>query len=265
MNTLPKPRKLANRQAAGRELARELADFAGMENLVILALPRGGVPVAAEIAKALGLPFDMLVVRKLGVPGHEELAFGAISGSGVRVLNKNLIAMLGLRQKQIESITEIEKSELERREKFYRNGRKRPKIEGATVIVVDDGIATGSTMSAAIKLLRQQAARRIIVAVPVSPVDTAARLRKEADEVVSLFEPEQFVAVGQWYEDFTQTSDNEVRQLLAEANPMSAPIEKEPVALPSTKSVLGSIRDQPTHAIAFPPQPMLSFCNPPSH
>ena len=237
-------RMFTNRQDAGRQLARELARFAGAGDLVILALPRGGVPVAAEIAKALALPFDMLVVRKLGVPGHEEVAFGAISGGGVRVLNKDLIAMLGLSQKQVESITELEKTELDRREKFYRDGRPMPLIEGNTVIVVDDGIATGSTMSAAIELLRQQSARRIIVAVPVSPRDTVARLRRDADEVITLLEPQSFVAVGQWYQDFTQTSDNRVRELLAEANPMSHPIGQKMAARPSNKDGLACIRDQ---------------------
>lgn len=246
MKTSSGSRKFANRQDAGRQLAGKLVRFAGGRNLVLIALPRGGVPVAAEIAKALGMPFDMMIVRKLGVPGHEELAFGAIASGGVRVLNKDLISMLGISQKETDSITLMEEAELDRREKFYRDGRRLPAIKGNTVIVVDDGIATGSSMSAAIELLRQQSAGRIIVAVPVAPADTVARMREEADEVVTLLEPEQFVAVGEWYEDFTQTSDNQVLELLAEASAMTAPVGNELAPLAPVKELLGRIRKEAT-------------------
>lgn len=212
-----------NRLDAGRRLAAKLARIAGTEDLLILALPRGGVPVAAEVARVLGIPFDVLIVRKLGVPGHEEFAFGAIASGGIQILDKNLISRLGFKQTPIDTVIQRETAELARRERFYRNGRAMPAIEGQTVILVDDGIATGSTMLAAIELLRGREARRIIVAVPVAPGDTARRLRKQADEVITLYEPEAFVAVGEWYDDFSQTSDDEVRDLLAKAHPLEMP------------------------------------------
>jgi erythromycin esterase-like protein/predicted phosphoribosyltransferase len=205
-----------NRIDAGRRLAVRLASYAEVPDLLILALPRGGVPVAAEIAKALNQELDVLVVRKLGVPGHEEFAFGAIASGGVRVLNDELVAMLGLRTDQLNAIVEREKSELCRREKVYRKNRPAAEATGRTVMIVDDGVATGATMSAAIELLRHQQVSRIIVAVPVAPAATLARLREEADEVVALHVPEYFESVGAWYEDFSQTSDHEVGKLLAE-------------------------------------------------
>ena len=203
-----------NRRDGGRQLAELLMKFSGEKDLLILGLPRGGVPVAAEIAKSLGQPFDVLVVRKLGVPGHEELAMGAIASGGVRVLSDELISQLRISQAQVDAVTRRETGELARREKLYRGGRASPGVAGRTVIVVDDGIATGSTMSAAIELLRHQQAGRIVVAVPVAPCDTAERLRGEADEVVTVLEVDDFVAVGRWYEDFSQTSDEDVRGLL---------------------------------------------------
>lgn len=211
------PRTFINRRDAGRHLARALSRFADTAGLIVLALPRGGVPVAAEVALALNKPFDVLIVRKLGVPGHEELAMGAIASGGVRVLNEELISLLKLSWNQVDAVTRRETTELARRERLYRRGRVIPIVAGFTVIVVDDGIATGSTMSAAVQLLRQQQARRIIVAVPVAPPDTAARLHQDADEVVTLLEPDPFSSVGQWYEDFSQTSDDDVRALLAES------------------------------------------------
>jgi erythromycin esterase-like protein/predicted phosphoribosyltransferase len=207
--------KFSNRRDAGRRLAVPLAPYAGGDDLIVLALPRGGVPVAAEIARALAHPMDVLLVRKLGVPGHEELAFGALASGGVQVRNGELSRMLGLREDEIEAVVRREKQELERREKLYRNGRPPPEVAGRSVIVVDDGAATGSSMSAAIELLRKQRAGRIIVAVPVAPADTVHRLAEEADEVVVLATPEPFGSVGEWYLDFTQTRDQEVQKFLA--------------------------------------------------
>lgn len=246
MNTTLTRHKFTNRQDAGRQLAVELAKFSTVENLVILALPRGGVPVAAEIAQSLNRSFDVLIVRKLGVPGHEEVALGAIACGGIRVLSKDLIKLLGLNDKQIDAITRREKTELDRRERFYRNGWAMPSVEGKTVIVVDDGIATGSTMSAAIELLRHQRASRIIVAAPVASAETVERLRQEADEVIVLHEPEPLVAVSRWYLDFTQTDDNEVRELLAGAHPLVEPVQRKEIAPHSNneKSVIRRIREE---------------------
>lgn len=204
-----------NRQDAGRQLAVRLADVLKDEDPGIFALPRGGVPVAAEIARAFGKSLDVLIVRKLGVPGHEELAMGAIAGGGVRVLSDGLISDLGLSQAQVGAVIRRETEELARRENFYRVGRAGPAIAGRAVLVVDDGVATGASMFAALELLRQQQAKRIIAAVPVAPSDTVGRLRGKADEVVILLEPEFFSSVGEWYRDFSQTSDEEVRELLA--------------------------------------------------
>jgi putative phosphoribosyl transferase len=205
----------ADRTEAGRLLAGELTRFARNGHPVLLALPRGGVPVAAVVAEALGLPFDLLIVRKLGVPGHEEYAMGAIAAGGVMVLDHRVVAQLGIRLEDVERVIRRETRELERREELYRENRPPPTVAGRTVIVVDDGIATGSTMSAAIELLRKRKAGRIVVAVPVAPHDTIRRLRGEADKVIVLLEPADFMAVGRWYEDFSQTSDEDVRRLMA--------------------------------------------------
>ncbi len=242
MNATITLRTFTDREDAGRQLADSLSKFAAEENLVILALPRGGVPVAAEIAKALRQPMDVLLVRKLGVPGHEEVAMGALA-SGVQVLSDDLIAMLQLSPKQVEAVIKRETEELVRREKLYRDSRPAPVIAGKTVIVVDDGIATGSTMSAAVELLRFQKAGRIIVAVPVAPPSTVERLGEEADDVVTLLEPEPFVAVGQWYDDFSQISDEEVRFLLREANPPPAAPMARMAEVVTGKSVLHRIRE----------------------
>ena len=205
----------ASREDAGRQLAEKLVTFSLPNHPLLLALPRGGVPVAAEVAARLGLPMDVLVVRKLGVPGHEEYAMGAIAGGGVLVLDHRVVANLGLGLDEVERVIQREKRELERRERMFRDDRPPPAVSGRTVIVVDDGIATGSTVSAAIQLLRHQKADRIIVAAPVSARDSARRLRAEADAVLTLIEPADFRAVGQWYEDFSETTDEEVRRLLA--------------------------------------------------
>ena len=203
-----------DREDAGRRLAERLLDLIGVEEFVILALPRGGVPVAAELAKALERPFDVLLVRKLGVPGHEEFAMGAIASDGVKVLSEAVISHLRLSAGQVDEVVRRETAELVRRERLYRRGRASPEVVGRTVVVVDDGIATGSTMFAAIELLRARHARRIIVAVPVAAPDTVARMRGKADAVVTVMEPAPFHAVGRWYESFGQITDEEVRALL---------------------------------------------------
>src|SRR5205085_8301712 len=183
----------------------------------VLALPRGGVPVAFEVAQRLGVPLDVFVVRKLGVPGHEELAMGAIASGGVRVLNEDVLYALPDAQSIVEMVTAIEREELSRRERNYRAGRPPPDIRGQTVILVDDGLATGATMRAAAAALRQQQPARIVVAVPVSAVQTCDEYRMGVDEIVCAVTPEPFHAVGMWYEDFSQTTDEEVRELLARA------------------------------------------------
>jgi putative phosphoribosyl transferase len=213
----------ASREDAGRHLAEKLATYPLPNHPLLLALPRGGVPVAAEVAARLGLPMDVLVVRKLGVPGHEEYAMGAIAGGGVIVLDHRVVADLGLGLDAVERVIQRETRELARRERLFRNDRPPPEVAGRTVIVVDDGIATGSTVSAAVQLLRHQQAARIIVATPVSARDSARRLRAEADAVLTLMEPADFRAVGQWYEDFSETTDEEVRRLLAVHGPQVTP------------------------------------------
>jgi predicted phosphoribosyltransferase len=204
-----------NRTEAGRHLARALGDYAGREDLIVLGLPRGGVPVAAEVARVLGAPLDVLVVRKLGAPGQEELALGAIGEGGVRVLNERLVRDLGLSREAIDRIAAREKSELERRVTAYRGGHEALDVEGKTVIVVDDGVATGATMRAGLQTLRVLGAAKIIAAAPVGAADSVALVENDADEVVVLETPAWFSAVGQWYEDFGQTTDDEVRALLA--------------------------------------------------
>src|SRR5712671_2786642 len=210
-------RRFRNRAEAGRLLAERLRDYAGRDDVVVLALPRGGVPVAFEVARALDAPLDVFLVRKLGVPGHEELALGAIATGGTRVLNKHLIESLDLPPEWIEAIDAKERRELERRERAYRGDGPPPDLAGRTVILVDDGLATGSTMLAALHAVRADDPARVIVAVPVADPDVCAMLRRDADEVVCLITPERLRAVGHWYEDFSQTSDDEVRALLARA------------------------------------------------
>ncbi len=202
-----------DRREAGRVLGERLASLAGRQDILVLGLPRGGVPVAWEVARRLRAPVDVFVVRKLGFPGHEELAMGAIASGGVRVLNPEAIAY-GVTRDDIERVTEKERRELERRERLFRGDRPPVRVAGRTVILVDDGLATGSTMRAAVRALRQQQAARIIVAVPIAAPSTCAEMEKEADEVVCAATPEPFRAVGLWYEDFTQTTDEEVRELL---------------------------------------------------
>lgn len=210
-----------DRAEGGKALADRLRRFAGTDALV-LALPRGGVPVAFEVARALGLPLDVLIVRKLGLPGHEEFAIGAIASGGIRVLNESVLHRLGLTQQTVDAVAEREQAELERREREYRADLLPERIAGRTVIVVDDGLATGQSMRAAVRALRRQQPERIVVAVPVAAEDTCAALRGEADEVVCPVTPEPFYAVGMWYDDFSQTSDEEVRMLLARAASLQA-------------------------------------------
>jgi predicted phosphoribosyltransferase len=203
-----------NRVEAGESLGTELSGLADRDDVIVLGLPRGGVPVAAEVARALRVPIDVYVVRKLGVPGHEELAMGAIATGGVRLLNDDVIDHLGIPPSVIDSVAQKEQRELERRERLYRDARPPLGLRNKTVILVDDGLATGSTMRAAVKAVRLQQPARIIVAVPVGAPSTCDELGAEADEVVCLRRPEPFIAVGLWYRDFTPTSDQEVRELL---------------------------------------------------
>src|SRR5438270_10267310 len=199
-----------DRHEAGRQLAAELTEYAGRDDVVVLALPRGGVPVAFEVAQALGAPLDVFLVRKLGVPGREELAMGAIATGGVRVLMPDVIQALGIPDRVIDAVAAREQQELERRERLYRGDRPPPDVRGRTVFLVDDGLATGSTMRAAAAALRQQRPARIVVAVPVAASSTCDEFRSEVDEIVCAATPEPFYAVGMWYDDFSQTSDEEV-------------------------------------------------------
>jgi putative phosphoribosyl transferase len=207
----------ADRAEAGRELASHLRRYANRDDVIVLGTPRGGVPVALEVAKALAAPLDVFVLRKLGVPGREELAFGAIASGGVRILDPYTVQSLGVTPADIERVTWAEKQELHRRERRYRAGRPRLDVSGLTVILVDDGIATGSSMRAAIRALRQMHPAAIVIAAPVAPRATCTRLRPEVDELVCLATPEPFYGVGQFYADFSEVSDHEVTDLLERA------------------------------------------------
>lgn len=206
-----------NRTEAGEFLAETLITYANRNDVIVLALPRGGVPVAAEVAKKLNAPLDVFVVRKLGLPGHPELAMGAIASGGVRVFNGQVVNAMRIPDDVIDTVSADELIELQRREKLYRANLPPLEVEGKTIIVVDDGIATGSTMLAAVSALRQLNASRIVVAAPVIAASTYDGLRRTADAVAAVMVPENFYAVGQWYAEFAQTSDEEVRTLLAEA------------------------------------------------
>lgn len=204
-----------SRETAGQQLAEALEPYREHRDAVVLALPRGGVPVAFQVAQKLKLPLDVLIVRKLGVPWHSELAMGAIATGDVQVLNEDVIRSTGVTESQTKAVLAQERAELERRERLYRGKRPFPVLDGKTVLLVDDGLATGATMRAAIIAVQHLGAQRVVVAVPVAPGDTLRRLRKLADEVVCLSTPEPFQAIGQWYAHFDQTSDETVSALLA--------------------------------------------------
>jgi putative phosphoribosyl transferase len=216
-----------DRADAGRQLAAKLMRYAGRPDVLVLGLPRGGVPVACEVARALHAPLDVFLVRKLGLPGREELAMGAIATGGVRVLNEDLVRALQVPREEIDRVAAREERELERRERLYRGDRPPPAVRGRTVILIDDGLATGSSMRAAVAALRRLQPARIVVAVPVGAAETCADFQEEADEAVCARTPEPFYAVGLWYEDFSQTTDEEVRELLEQAADQTTPVAHE--------------------------------------
>jgi putative phosphoribosyl transferase len=211
--------RFRNRTDAGQQLAQALKTYANRADVLVLGLPRGGVPVAYEVAKALSAPLDICIVRKLGVPGHKELAMGAIASGGVRVLNYDVLGWLQIPSKTIDEVAERELRELQRRDRTYRGERPQPEIKDRTILLVDDGLATGSTMRAAIAVLKAQHPKEIIIAVPVAPTDVCQELRAEVEKVICLATPEPFYAIGLWYENFAQTTDEEVCALLA--NPLA--------------------------------------------
>ncbi len=206
-----------DRTDAGQQLAARLVQYANRPDVLVLALPRGGVPVAYEVAKQIGAPLDVFLVRKLGVPGYEELAMGAIATGGVRVINEDVVSQLDIPGEVIDAVAVEEQRELERRERAYRDDRPPPDVKGHTVILIDDGLATGSTMRAAAAALRKQVPARIVIAVPVAAAQTCDEFREEVDEIVCAVTPEPFRGVGLWYQDFSQTTDEEVRELLEKA------------------------------------------------
>jgi len=206
-----------DRADAGQKLLSRLGAYKAHPDVLVLGLPRGGIPVAYEVARGLGAPLDVFVVRKLGVPGQEELAMGAIATGGVRIVNRDVVDALHIPPDVLDRAAAEERRELERREQSYRGDRPEPSVAGRTVILVDDGLATGSTMRAAVAALRQQAPARVVVAVPVAAPSTCAELREEVEEVVCFATPEPFMSVGRFYDDFSQTTDDEVRDALAAA------------------------------------------------
>lgn len=207
-------RPFTNRRQAGQELAKRLAHYANRDDVLVLALPRGGVPVAFEVAKALGVDMDVFLVRKLGVPGMEELAMGAIATGDIIVLNRDVTEALDIPEWVIAHVTRKESEELRRRERAYRGDRPPPAIEGRTVILIDDGLATGATMRVAVEAVKEQKPAKIVVAVPTAAKQTCDEFRNHVDEVVCVLDPEQFHFVGMWYEDFSEVSDDEVKDLL---------------------------------------------------
>ena len=210
-------KRFADRAEAGRLLSERLGHYAGRGDVIVLGLPRGGVPVAAEVARTLGFPLDVFLVRKLGVPGHEELAFGAIASGGARVLNEDVVASLGIDEGTIEAVAARERAELERRAEAYRGTAEPPDLVGRTAILVDDGLATGASMRAAVEAVRSLGPETVVVAVPAGAPQTCKALAAIVDEIVCLLTPEPFFAVGMWYRDFSETSDDDVRAALAGA------------------------------------------------
>lgn len=203
-----------DRVDAGRQLAKELVHYANREDVLILGIPRGGVPVASEVAQALCAPLDIMLVRKLGTPGQEELAMGAIASGGIRILNQQLVAELGITDEQVADAIATQEAELERRERLFRGSRPSISVKGKIVILVDDGIATGSSMLAAVDALRKLEPKKIVVAVPVAPAHANEQIKRVADEFVCVDQPEWFFGIGQFYENFSQTEDSEVHALL---------------------------------------------------
>jgi putative phosphoribosyl transferase len=206
--------RFRDRREAGRRLAERLENYAGRSDTIVLGLPRGGVPVAYEVASALHLPLDVFVVRKLGTPWHPELAMGALASGGVRVINQDLVRELNVPASEVERVTQREQRELERRELLFRGNRPFPDVTGKTVLLIDDGLATGATMQVAVAALRQKGAQRVVVGVPVASPDTCDAFRDITDDIICVFTPEPFYAVGFWYDDFGQMSDEEVHDLL---------------------------------------------------
>lgn len=223
--------RFRNRREAGRRLAKRLIEYADRDDVLVVGLPRGGMPVAFEVARALHVPLDTFVVRKLGLPGHEELAVGAIASGGVRVIDRRAVEQLHVPASTIERVAAVEVRELERREQIYRGGRPFRDVGGRTMIVVDDGLATGSTVAAAVVALRQLAPSRIIVAAPVGAPETCIAMRRIADECICVLTPEPLYGVGAWYLDFRQTSDAEVRTLLEAAQRLPDPAHESATLL----------------------------------
>jgi putative phosphoribosyl transferase len=217
-------RRFQDRHEAGQLLARQLHPYKGREDVVVFALPRGGVPVGYEIARELNVPLDVFVVRKLGVPWQPELAMGAIAGDGIEVLNGDVVTAYNIPPHVIRAVAEREGDELKRRLLHYRGDRPFPDVTGKITILVDDGLATGSTMKAAVRAVRQQHPASVVVAVPVAAADTCRELRREVDDIVCLHTPHEFSAVGLWYDDFSQTTDEEVRHLLGQAAIAQSPV-----------------------------------------
>jgi len=216
-------KRFADRREAGQHLAERLNKYKRRRDVVVLALPRGGVPVAYEVARAIGAPLDIFLVRKLGTPGHRELAMGAIASGGVRVINPDILDWYRITDVAVEAVVREELAELERREQLYREGRPPLDLKGRAVLLIDDGLATGSTMKAAVEAVRRHAPAHVTVAVPVAAADTCRELTALADEVVCAWTPEPFSAVGLWYDDFSQTTDAEVRELLAQTEMTARP------------------------------------------
>lgn len=213
-----------NRTIAGQVLGRKLANYANRSDVIVLGLPRGGVPVAFEVAKALNLPLDVLVARKLGVPDQEELAMGAIASGGVRIINEHIVNLVNVSEETIARVAAQEERELERREHLYRGDRPHPDLQGRTVILVDDGLATGATMWAAVASVRRQHPAKMVIAVPVAASATCHELQTAVDEILCAATPDPFYSVGLWYEDFPQTTDDQVRELLAKAETSHQPL-----------------------------------------